>query len=250
MDPNNNPQLTDYRDPNVKTSSKPAKESSSSKSNRHNRDQLTSKNTNNSKRVDLKNYPINTLTIENQFFSDECDLKLLVSLPEGESSDEWIACHTPDFLQQLQWLYGTIKDECTPTCCPIMDAGPRTEYNWADGKTGGRIRTPVKLPAIQYCANLFQWVRDQLDDEMKFPSKIGDPFPVDFKNTCSNIYRRLFRVYAHVYHKHFDVIVRQKMEAHLNTSFKHFILFVRAHNLIPSDKDTAPLHCLIAKIVS
>lgn len=59
-----------------------------------------------------------------------------------------------------------------------------------------------------------------------FPSKIGVPFPKQFKSVVMNIFKRLFRVYAHIYHAHFPKIVSLGEEAHLNTSFKHFIFFV------------------------
>ena len=49
------------------------------------------------------------------------------------------------------------------------------------------------------------WVQDQLDDETLFPSKIGVPFPNNFLNIAKTILKRLFRVYAHVYHQHFKV---------------------------------------------
>lgn len=40
------------------------------------------------------------------------------------------------------------------------------------------------------------------------------------------IYKRLFRVYAHIYHSHFKQVCTLDEEAHLNTCFKHFIFFV------------------------
>lgn len=97
------------------------------------------------------------------------------------------------------------------------------------------------------------WVQDQLDDETLFPSKIGGcscvaqdgpswlshaliparpcvpgvPFPKNFMSVAKTILKRLFRVYAHIYHQHFDSVIRLQEEAHLNTSFKHFIFFVQ-----------------------
>lgn len=53
----------------------------------------------------------------------------------------------------------------------------------------------------------------------------GAPFPPNFRDVVKTIFKRLFRVYAHIYHSHFQVIVRLKEEAHLNTCFKHFTLF-------------------------
>jgi MOB kinase activator 1 len=88
------------------------------------------------------------------------------------------------------------------------------------------------------------WVQNQLDDENIFPSKIGVPFPKTFQSQVKNIFKRLFRIYAHIYHAHFPKIVSLGEEAHLNTSFKHFIFFVQEFNLIDK-KELAPLQELI-----
>jgi len=45
---------------------------------------------------------------------------------------------------------------------------------------------------------------------------------------AKTILKRLFRVYAHIYHQHFKEIVSLGEEAHLNTSFKHFVYFIQA----------------------
>lgn len=60
---------------------------------------------------------------------------------------------------------------------------------------------------------------------------VGAPFPPNFRDVVKTIFKRLFRVYAHIYHSHFQKIVSLKEEAHLNTCFKHFVLFtwVRCH---------------------
>jgi MOB kinase activator 1 len=50
------------------------------------------------------------------------------------------------------------------------------------------------------------WVQSQLDDETLFPSKIGVPFPKNFLTIAKTILKRLFRVYAHIYHSHFNVV--------------------------------------------
>ena len=54
----------------------------------------------------------------------------------------------------------------------------------------------------------------------------------------------LLRVYAHMYHMHFQRFIELQAEAHLNTSFKHFIFFVQEFNLIDK-KELAPLEELI-----
>jgi len=174
------------------------------------------------------------------------NLRLAVQLPEGEDMDEWIAVNTVDFFNQINMLYGTITEFCTEDCCPIMSAGPKYEYHWADGQT---VKKPIKCSAPKYIDYLMTWVQDQLDDETLFPSKIGVKFPPNFQNIVRTILKRLFRVYAHIYHQHFKEIVSLGEEAHLNTSFKHFIYFVQEFQLIEK-KELAPLQELIDRLTA
>ncbi|XP_027592452.1 MOB kinase activator 1A isoform X1 [Pipra filicauda] len=174
------------------------------------------------------------------------NLRQAVMLPEGEDLNEWIAVNTVDFFNQINMLYGTITEFCTESSCPVMSAGPRYEYHWADGTN---IKKPIKCSAPKYIDYLMTWVQDQLDDETLFPSKIGVPFPKNFMSVAKTILKRLFRVYAHIYHQHFDSVIRLQEEAHLNTSFKHFIFFVQEFNLIDR-RELAPLQELIEKLGS
>ncbi|XP_077661998.1 LOW QUALITY PROTEIN: MOB kinase activator 1A [Eretmochelys imbricata] len=174
------------------------------------------------------------------------NLRQAVMLPEGEDLNEWIAVNTVDFFNQINMLYGTITEFCTEASCPVMSAGPRYEYHWADGTN---IKKPIKCSAPKYIDYLMTWVQDQLDDETLFPSKIGVPFPKNFMSVAKTILKRLFRVYAHIYHQHFDSVMQLQEEAHLNTSFKHFIFFVQEFNLIDR-RELAPLQELIEKLGS
>lgn len=116
------------------------------------------------------------------------NLRLAVMLPEGEDLNEWVAVNSKtinhsfciskikyhvsavDFFNQINMLYGTITEFCTEDSCPIMSAGPKYEYHWADGHT---VKKPIKCSAPKYIDYLMTWVQDQLDDETLFPSKIG-----------------------------------------------------------------------------
>lgn len=64
-----------------------------------------------------------------------------------------------------------------------------------------------------------------------------------------NIFKRLFRVYAHIYHAHFPRIVSLGEEAHLNTCFKHFLFFTQEFQLIPR-AELEPLQELITQFNS
>uniref|UniRef100_A0A7N2KXS4 MOB kinase activator-like 1A n=1 Tax=Quercus lobata TaxID=97700 RepID=A0A7N2KXS4_QUELO len=150
------------------------------------------------------------------------NLREAVKLPTGEDLNEWLAVNTVDFFNQVNLLYGTLTEFCTNENCPTMTAGPKYEYRWADGE---KIKKPIEVSAPRYVELLMDWIEGQLDNESLFPQKLGSPFPPNFKDVVKTIFKRLFRVYAHIYHSHFQKIVSLKEEAHLNTCFKHFILF-------------------------
>lgn len=174
------------------------------------------------------------------------DLRQAVVLPDGEDLNEWVAVNTVDFFNQINMLYGTMIEFCTERSCPIMSAGPKYEYHWADGQN---VKKPIKCSAPKYIDYLMTWVQKQLHDETLFPSKIGVPFPKNFMSIAKTILKRLFRVYAHIYHQHFEQVVQLKEEAHLNTSFKHFIYFVQEFDLV-SKTELAPLQAVMDKLIS
>jgi hypothetical protein len=70
----------------------------------------------------------------------------------------------------------------------------------------------------------------QMEDSALFPKDAGSTFPSNFMDIIKRIFKRLFRVYAHIYHTHFVEMCNMKAEAHLNTCFKHFIFFAKVSN--------------------
>jgi len=112
------------------------------------------------------------------------------------------------------------------------------------------------MPASEYIDHLMTWIENQLNNEKLFPCQIGMhvskkkiislgvAFPDNFQSLIKIIFKRLFRVYAHIYHSHFKHIMSLGLESHLNTCFKHFIYFVDEFKLVDS-KDLAPLAELI-----
>nr|GLL48716.1 MOB kinase activator-like 1B isoform X1 [Ipomoea trifida] len=131
------------------------------------------------------------------------NLREAVRLPPGEDINEWLAVNTVDFFNQVNLLYGTLTEFCTPDNCPTMTAGPKYEYRWADGV---QIKKPIEVSAPKYVEYLMDWIEGQLDDESIFPQRLGAPFPANFKEVVKTIFKRLFRVYAHIYHTHFQKI--------------------------------------------
>lgn len=169
------------------------------------------------------------------------DMNIAVELPDGEDLNEWLAVNVIEFYNEISLLYGCLTEFCTKEHCPKMSAGPRYEYRWADGT---KYTDPVEVSASEYIDFLMKWIEKELSNEELFPCKAGVPFPNNFKEQVKVIFKRLFRVYAHIYHSHFPHVSALEAEPHLNTSFKHFIYFVDEFNLI-DDKDLAPLAELI-----
>ena len=87
-----------------------------------------------------------------------------------------------------------------------------------------------------------------MHNESLFPQDIDSEFPSNFVNIIRVIFKRLFRVYAHIYHAHFSDVMKLEAEAHFNTSFKHFIYFVYEFNLI-EHKEMVPLKDLIDEFI-
>lgn len=174
------------------------------------------------------------------------DMKDCVALPSGISLEEWISVHVIDFYNEIGVLYDMLSEVCTKERCPEMTAGPCYSYLWADND---KYKAPTSVSAPDYVHYLMEWVSAQIDDEKLFS--------INFENStdipeslipCSKvILKRMFRVYAHIYHSHIDDFMDLKADEHLNFSFKRFIYFVLEYDLVHS-KELNALRRTICKI--
>ncbi|KAK2782167.1 hypothetical protein FQN52_001005 [Onygenales sp. PD_12] len=173
-------------------------------------------------------------------------LRKAVRLPEGEDLNEWLAVNVVDFYNQINLLYGSITEFCSPQSCPEMKATDEFEYLWQDSEN---FKRPTKMPAPEYVEHLMAWVQSNIDNEQMFPSRIGVPFPKTFPSLLRQLFKRLYRVYAHIYCHHYPVIVHLGLEPHLNTSFKHYVLFVDEHSLASGKDFWGPLGDLVESML-
>lgn len=172
------------------------------------------------------------------------DITSAVKLPAGENLNDWLAVNVVDFYNQLSCLYAPVAEHCTPKSCPEMTAGPQFKYAWQDSK---QYKKPTMLPANEYITNVMLWTESYINNEKYFPSDPNVPYPNDFVSIVQNIFKRLFRIYAHIYHHHREDIRSIGAEAHLNTSFRHFIYFTKEFKLIPEEQ-LAPLKEIIDQL--
>lgn len=75
-----------------------------------------------------------------------------------------------DFYNQINLLYGSITEFCSPQSCPEMKATDEFEYLWQDNEN---FKKPTKMPAPEYIEHLMAWVQSNIDNEQMFPSRIG-----------------------------------------------------------------------------
>ena len=118
------------------------------------------------------------------------------------------------------------------------------------------------MPAPAYIEQLMTWVQSNIDNESVLPSKIGKldqmtraeqlltciagvPFPKSFPALVRQIFKRMYRVYAHIYCHHYPVVRELGLEPHLNTSFKQYVLFIDEHGLASGRDYWGPLGDLV-----
>ena len=75
-------------------------------------------------------------------------------------------------------------------------------------------------------------------------------FPENFVRDCKNIYKQMFRVWAHLYWAHFEYpFYHLDLERHFNSSFVHFVVVGTEFDLL-SPKDLEPMQPLLDKWTS
>eukprot|EP01123_Difflugia_compressa_P001385 TRINITY_DN11598_c0_g1_i1.p1 TRINITY_DN11598_c0_g1~~TRINITY_DN11598_c0_g1_i1.p1 ORF type:complete len:212 (-),score=39.97 TRINITY_DN11598_c0_g1_i1:54-689(-) len=168
------------------------------------------------------------------------NLKTAVKLPPGEDVNEWLAAHVLDFYNRTNLLFGAIEEFCDEETFPEMTAGPNFVYLCAEEGT----KKAVSVPARKYVDLLFTWMTSKFDDETIFPTDTNTPFPKNFREIVSTIFKRMFRVYAFIYVHHFKKMQELELEAHLNSVFKHFLFFIHEFDLVDK-KEFLPIVSLV-----
>ncbi|KAL7720376.1 Mob1/phocein family protein [Entamoeba marina] len=169
------------------------------------------------------------------------DLKGAVQCPPNQNINEWMAVSCFDLFNDIMLTYSSITSLCTNTRCPIMNAGNAMEYVWIENQK------PVRMSAPEYCDKLFTWVQECFDDTKIFPTEFGSSTPKLFSQTIRKIFKRLFRVYAHMFHSHIEHLEQLGIQGIALRGFKHFYIFCREYKMLGKD-DLAPLRSLVSEL--
>ena len=68
------------------------------------------------------------------------------------------------------------------------------------------------------------------------PFSESTPFPAQFLKFIRVIFKRMFRIFAIIYHAHFKAIEKADAVAHLNTCFRHFMFLVYEFKLVQPEE--------------
>lgn len=173
------------------------------------------------------------------------DLLTSVKLPQGEELNEWIAVNTVQFFNAANLIYGTCRQCCTDQSCSVMAAG-KAVYLWKDDSA--MYKKPTQVSAPVYIDLALTWMDDQITNPAVFPIDENDKFPRNFMSIIKVFYKRLFRLYAHLYTAHHEYIKNIGANAHLNTCFKHLVYFIMEFKLVDM-AEMQPLEKLINKFI-
>ncbi|KAI4519266.1 Mob1/phocein [Schizophyllum commune] len=153
--------------------------------------------------------------------------KTIVQLPPYVDMWEWVAVNIFDFYTNLNEFYGVLTEVCTQQSCPNMSAGPSLNYLWTN-----QDKKQINLSAPNYIDSVMSSVQTILDDENIFPTKSSQNFHPSFPHTVKLVYRQLLRVFAHLYHAHYEAILHLRSEPHFNSLFAHFLAFGKEYELL------------------
>ncbi|KAF2171660.1 hypothetical protein M409DRAFT_50329 [Zasmidium cellare ATCC 36951] len=126
---------------------------------------------------------------------------------------------------------------CSPQTCPEMRAG-EWQYLCA-------VHDPPKsCSAIDYCCHTLDWAATSLTSSKMFPSRLGlglgsgnEKFMQQQMKEITNIFRRVYRIYAHAWFQHRDMFWKVERLTGLYIFFK---TVCDEYNLIQPENYTIP----------
>lgn len=182
---------------------------------------------------------------------EQCLITSEVCLPEKENVEVWVAVHAIYFYNEASMFWSVMAaDPFLETFKPGEGFPDGIEYRINDMDTS--CDSPV--PAPIYINKILTWIMNQMQDKSKFPDTDDKECALravrteKFTILCSQIFKRLFRVYAIIYFTFYKRFKDFEMAPHLNCSFKHFIRFCTEFGLLP-EKEMYPIESIVKPII-
>ncbi|KAI9845341.1 MAG: hypothetical protein M1837_004963 [Sclerophora amabilis] len=193
-------------------------------------------------------------------FDTHCNSRTCPTMTAGTHTYTWLDSHRqPTRLPAIQyislvqkWISGKILDPAIfPTgavsSVPVATtyasgslSSPHSQTPIPAGPTS--LSTPLNVLAGTGSSSASQQQHDWVGK--------GSGFPENFLPVCKNIYKQMFRVYAHLYWNHYEhPLYHLDCERYLNSAFTHFLLVGTEFELL-STKDLEPVQALLDRWIA
>eukprot|EP00475_Leptophrys_vorax_P042947 TRINITY_DN8113_c0_g1_i1.p1 TRINITY_DN8113_c0_g1~~TRINITY_DN8113_c0_g1_i1.p1 ORF type:complete len:288 (+),score=49.17 TRINITY_DN8113_c0_g1_i1:302-1165(+) len=147
--------------------------------------------------------------------------------PSGQNLDSWLLVQVLCFVKVFQVFHRlVIGGDCD---CDTMSAGHQYEYRWRDIETGDVLH----VGASTYMHFLYEWSESISSDQNSFSCNDG-------RDVSSDMARRLFRVYAHVFHEHYSLICSKRLSSEFDARLIHLSHFLLRYKMVTS-KELLPM---------
>lgn len=161
----------------------------------------------------------------------------LAQPPEGSDRELWLYELCRFLCEKVNSIIIALfadNPPCSAQTCPEMRA---SEWQYLCA-----VHDPPKCCcAIDYCCHTLDWAANTLTSPKHFPSRLA--LGTDANNTqqqvrqLTNIFRRVYRIFAHAWFQHREVFWRVEGKSGLYVFFK---TVTDAYNLIPEESYTVP----------
>jgi hypothetical protein len=153
--------------------------------------------------------------------------KQLTTPPPSTSKDIWLYELGRFLIQKTNAIIVALFQDsppCSPGTCPEMRA---SEWQYLCA-----VHDPPKsCAAIDYCCHTLDWAATTLTSSKMFPSRLGlgsgsgsslpnDKILIQQMKEIKNIFRRVYRIYAHAWFQHREMFWRVELKTGLYVFFK------------------------------
>eukprot|EP00007_Cunea_sp_BSH-02190019_P003726 CAMPEP_0174236740 /NCGR_PEP_ID=MMETSP0417-20130205/5774_1 /TAXON_ID=242541 /ORGANISM="Mayorella sp, Strain BSH-02190019" /LENGTH=1527 /DNA_ID=CAMNT_0015315423 /DNA_START=44 /DNA_END=4627 /DNA_ORIENTATION=- len=157
--------------------------------------------------------------------------RMLASKHSRANQVKWLTANVIHLFRVTSLFFATIKDQCTSNTCPKMDGSAEIQYKWSVG--GGNAHS---MPASEYIEKLGRWFLNHIThpDLFDFDQYTTSSSRKRITSILQMLYKRVFRVYAHIYYHHWTRIKAFSVTDHFTACCNyHYFFGIENHLLHP-----------------
>lgn len=160
------------------------------------------------------------------------NLRAVIKQPTGKPRCVWLTENIAELANEAAELYSFCFEDAKRFKLPGQGFPQGVEYRWA----GKGMQTARRMSSPGYVEAVFVWLDGIFADE-RLCSDTGLK-----DDTLLEVYTKLFRVFAIIYHHHLDVVETLGVDDRLNGAFRCLVFVGLEAATMPSAKDVSVLH--------